>query len=157
MASSGDFMDGQHAAKLLQSAEQDSQQMVQTSGSPRGFTTTLVAVSAVVLTLFQAYPPQAFWTALLYIPLILWYVLARRRRAKPRTLADTPSLLAGAYAGYFFLGILLVNCMRFWEAAQAEEVVAKILVTFISCMFLVAKMQAAYNMARLEDGNDQVV
>lgn len=47
-------MDGQHAAKLLQSAEQDSQQMVQTSGSPRGFTTTLVAVSAVVLTLFQA-------------------------------------------------------------------------------------------------------
>ena len=114
-------MDGQHAAKLLQSAEQDSQQMVQTSGSPRGFTTTLVAVSAVVLTLFQAYPPQAFWTALLYIPLILWYVLARRRRAKPRTLADTPSLLAGAYAGYFFLGILLVNCLRFWEAAQAAS------------------------------------
>lgn len=150
-------MDRKHAAKLLQSAEQDSVQMVQASGSPRGFIATLVAVSAVALTLFQAYPPQAYWSALLYAPLILWYALAQRRRAKPRVLANTPSLLAGAYAGYFFLGILLVNCLRFWEAAQVEEVVAKILVTFIACMFVVAKMQAAYNKARLEDGNDQVV
>lgn len=36
-----------------------------------------------------------------------------------------------------------------------EEVLAKILATFISGMFLVTKMQTAYNKARVEDGNDQ--
>lgn len=38
-----------------------------------------------------------------------------------------------------------------------EEVIAKIVVTFISGMFLVTKMQTAYNKARVEDGNDQVL
>ena len=55
----------------------------------------------------------------------------------------------------FFLCILLINCLRFWDATRMEEVLAKILVTFISGMFLVTKMQTAYNKARVEDGNDQ--
>lgn len=149
-------MEQDRAVKLLQSVEQDSQQMVRASGNPRGLLTTVVAVSAVIFTLFQAFPPQAYWLAMLYLPLILWYVLAQRRRAKPRSLLNSPSLLTGAYAGYFFLCILLINCLRFWEATHLSEVLAKILVTFISGMFLVTKMQSAYNKARIEDGNDQV-
>jgi len=145
------------AARLLQSVAQESGQMVKASGNPRGLLTSVVAISAVVFTLIQAYPPQAYWLALLYLPIILWYVLAQRGRARPRTLINSPSLLAGAYAGYFFICILLINCLRFWDAAGMEEVIAKIVVTFISGMYLVTKMQTAYNKARVEDGNDQVL
>lgn len=156
MASLDEHQDKEHAAKLLHSVGQESEQMVKASGNPRGLLTTVAAVSAVVFTLFQAYPPQAYWLVLLYIPLILWYVLAQRRRARPRTLINTPGLLSGAYAGYFILCILLINCLRFWETSRIDEVLAKILVTFISGMFLVTKMQTAYNKARVEDGNDRI-
>jgi len=156
MTSPKDPQHKDHAAKLLQSVEHETEQMVKASGNPRGLLTSVVAVSAVVFTLFQAYPPQAYWMALLYLPLIAWYVLAQSSRAKPRPLINTPSLQTGAYAGYFILCILLINCLRFWDATNIEEVLAKIVVTFISGMFLVTKMQAAYNKARVEDGNDQV-
>lgn len=156
MASTEDSMKQDRAAKLLQSVEQDSQQMVNVSGNPRGLLTSVVAVSAVVFTLFQAYPPQAYWLASLYLPLILWYVLAQRGRAKPRALSNTSNLLTGSYVGYFFLCILLINCLGFWEATHLAEVLAKVVVTFISGMFLVTKMQAAYNRARVQDGNDNI-
>lgn len=150
-------MDKERAAKLLQSVEQDSLQMVKASSGPRGLLTAVVAVSAVAFTLFQAYPPQAYWLALLYVPLILWYVFAQRGRAKPRAMINSPGVLAGAYTGYFFLALLLTNCLRFWEAARLEEILAKVLVTFISGMFLVTKTQTAYNRARVEDGNDHTL
>ncbi|WP_440101136.1 hypothetical protein [Glutamicibacter mishrai] len=155
MVSPNDRPGQDDAARLLQSVAQESEQMVKTSGNPRGLLTSVVAVSAVVFTLIQAYQPQAYWLTLLYLPIILWYVLAQRGRAKPRTLINSPSLLTGAYAGYFFLCVLLINCLRFWDATRMEEVLAKILVTFISGMFLVTEMQTAYNKARVEDGNDQ--
>lgn len=155
MVSPNDRPGQDDAAGLLQSVAQESEQMVKTSGNPRGLLTSVVAVSAVVFILFQAYPAQAFWLALLYLPIILWYVLAQRGRAKPRPLINTPSLTTGAYAGYFILCILLINCLRFWDATHLEEILAKILVAFISGMFLVTKMQTAYNKARVEDGNDQ--
>ncbi|ALG27938.1 hypothetical protein AOZ07_02250 [Glutamicibacter halophytocola] len=155
MDSPEDRRDQERAAKLLLSVAHDSRQMVKASGNPRGLLTSVIAVSAFVFTLCQAYPPRAYWLVLLYLPLIAWYALAQRGRAKPRSLINSPHLLTGAYAGYFFLCILLINCLRFWEATQVDEVLAKILVTFISAMFLVTKMQAAYNRARVEDGNDQ--
>ncbi|MGQ3382517.1 hypothetical protein [Glutamicibacter sp. TV12E] len=157
MAPPEDRREQERAANLLQCIEQDSGQMVKASGNPRGLLTSVVAVSAVVFTLFQAYPPQAYWLVLLYLPLALWYALAQRGRAKPRALINSPSLLTGAYAGYFFLCILLINCLRFWDATQVEEFLAKILVTFLSAEFLVTKMQHAYNRARVEDGNDQAL
>ena len=53
MVSPNDRPGQDDAARLLQSVAQESEQMVKTSGNPRGLLTIVVAVSAVVFTLIQ--------------------------------------------------------------------------------------------------------
>ncbi len=147
--------DRQDASQLLESISQESAQMVRASDSPRGLFTCIAALSSVCLTLIQAYPPQGFWLLLLYAPLAVWYWLWKRNRARSRPLVNSADLYASSYTGYFFLTILLVNCLRFWDASQVDELIAKIVVTFIAATFLLAKLRDSYNKFRVEDSHGQ--
>lgn len=139
--------DYQHA---LIDIDQASTAMVRSSDAPPGFYTVFAGLIATLLTLSGL----AAWStvlavATLSIPLMLWYFLYMRTRAKPRSVLR-PSK---AHYGYLLVLILLTQFIRFWEVSSWAEAAAQWLVIFVVFWGCMAGMRGASHKDRVREAH----
>jgi len=139
--------DYQHA---LTDIDQASTAMVRSSDAPPGFYTVFAGLVATLLTLSGL----AAWStvlavAALSIPLMLWYFLYMRTRAKPRSILK-PSR---AYFGYLMALILLTQFIRFWEVSSWAEAAAQWLVIFVVFWGCVTGMRGVWQKDRVREAH----
>ena len=137
----------QHA---LTDIEQASTAMVRSTDAPAGFHTVFAGLVATLLTLSGL----AAWStvlavATLSIPLMLWYFLYMRTRAKPRSVLR-PSK---AHYGYLLVLILLTQFIRFWEVSSWVEAAAQWLVIFVVFWVCMAGMRGASHKDRVREAH----
>lgn len=139
--------DYQHA---LADIEQASSAMVRSTDAPPGFLTIFSGFVATIFTLIGIVSwPAVLAVAALSVPLVLWYLLYMRRRAKPRSILK-PSR---AYLGFFLVLILLMQFIRFWEVSSWGEAVVQWLVIFVTFWVCATGMRVAWKKDRIREAH----
>ncbi|MFY9680135.1 hypothetical protein [Glutamicibacter protophormiae] len=140
------------AADLLADAQAASHKMIQSSNSPRGFTTCAVLLISALTSIDGLVPDQVLYSLFaLFIPLIIWLAVFLRKRAKQRPLPGNST----AFGGYLLVCILATMFLQMWEASTWFEAVGKMVVCCAILGAIARKMRASLAQERVEDGSEQ--
>ncbi|WP_313813864.1 hypothetical protein [Glutamicibacter sp.] len=140
------------AAELLAEAQSASQKMIQSSDSPRGFTTCVVLLIS-ALTSIDGFVPNQLLYALfaLFVPLIIWLIVFLRKHAKQRPLPRSST----AFGCFLLVAILATMFLRMWEVSTWFEAAGKMVACCAILGFIAHKMNISLTRERIEDGNEQ--
>lgn len=154
MTNEPENIDMQTATELLAQAEQAANTMVSTGSSTRYFLLAWAIVGSTVLSLENVISGTAkLWIVSLFVLLALGQYLYARNKTKTRPLLGG----SAAYAGYAFLALLAVMCLRMWIADDLWSIGAKWIITCYVLWELLSGAQKAWDKDRVQDSQERAV